>query len=82
VCSQVYQKAVPTVFANRSFNPTSNRRNEAMFKEVTEAAQSIRVIDKDMKTLLKGIDGAVHLREQGSCSCSCFSLVKHCAARI
>jgi hypothetical protein len=49
---------MPTVFANRAFNPTSNRRNEAMFKEATEFAQSLRTIDKDMKTLLKGIDGA------------------------
>lgn len=41
---------------NRAFQPTSNGRNEAMFKEATDFAQCIRMLEKDIKHLLKSID--------------------------
>ncbi|KAJ9533613.1 hypothetical protein QJQ45_026676, partial [Haematococcus lacustris] len=54
--TQVLQKA-PISLGNKTFRHTSNGRNELMFKEATEFAQSIRLLEKDLRAVLKCIDG-------------------------
>ncbi|KAJ9533272.1 hypothetical protein QJQ45_018390 [Haematococcus lacustris] len=45
------------ILGNKTFRHTSNGRNELMFKEATEFAQSIRLLEKDLRAVLKCIDG-------------------------
>ncbi|GFH20004.1 uncharacterized protein HaLaN_17049, partial [Haematococcus lacustris] len=56
VSEAVLQKA-PISLGNKTFRHTSNGRNELMFKEATEFAQSIRLLEKDLRAVLKCIDG-------------------------
>lgn len=45
------------VGADRGFKPTSNARNEAMFKEATDFAALIKVLEKDIRALEKNVEG-------------------------
>lgn len=40
-----------------SFKPTSNARNEAMFKEASDFATLIKVLEKDIRGLEKHVEG-------------------------
>ena len=40
-----------------AFQPTSNARNEAMFRDATAFSQHIRTLEKDLKAMEKQITG-------------------------
>lgn len=42
---------------DQSFQPTSNARNEAMFKEATDFSQHIRTIEKDLRAMERQLAG-------------------------
>eukprot|EP01025_Chloroclados_australasicus_P028829 TRINITY_DN2858_c0_g2_i1.p1 TRINITY_DN2858_c0_g2~~TRINITY_DN2858_c0_g2_i1.p1 ORF type:complete len:388 (-),score=54.32 TRINITY_DN2858_c0_g2_i1:759-1922(-) len=52
----VVQKFLPKSLQSREFIPTSNVRNEAMFKEAMEFAKWLKIIDKNLHALESGID--------------------------
>lgn len=44
-------------FEDKNFKPTSNRRNEAMFRECTDFAAHLRVLERDLRALQKQVEG-------------------------
>lgn len=53
------------VGADRSFRPTSNARNEAMFKEATDFALLIKTLERDIRTIERTVEGnMVHVKCQ------------------
>lgn len=45
------------VSSDRNFRPTSNARNEAMFKEATDFAQLIKTLERDIRNTEKTVEG-------------------------
>lgn len=43
---------------DRKFKPTSNARNEAMFKEASKFASHLRTVEKDLLKMHKEVEGA------------------------
>jgi hypothetical protein len=42
--------------ASRGFKSTTNARNEAMFKEATDFSLRIKMLEKDLKSVLKTLE--------------------------
>lgn len=56
---------------DQSFQPTSNARNEKMFKEATSFAQHIRTMEKDLRAMERQLAGRrqQHCEWQGMLTC-------------
>lgn len=46
------------VGTDKAFVATSNARNEAMFKEATDFCNHLRLLERDLRSMHKEIDGA------------------------
>ncbi|GFR46221.1 hypothetical protein Agub_g7764 [Astrephomene gubernaculifera] len=54
---RVMENVRQKVGADRTFKATSNARNEAMFKEATEFCSHLRLLERDLRSMHKEIDG-------------------------